>query len=390
MASLPRILVVFLRRFCLTKDHIKRFLRRWTSLLAFLVHKTGEWRFLWLGNPGTIRGPKPPEPSFPSDRAVSSSVLGASVCTDGIGGYVVAASTIPTSVNHPPSRESAQPQSGTAPVTPTLATLPIDPSRALDPSTANQLLGSIHAHPSSGNLSVQSRASDRLSMISASRTSLRALAQTDRPSQDPRATYTQFGRSPGAPQSRPRGRSSRSPSPQPFPNTAQPDNLDIAPAPAHSPARADDVLNPTIGPQGLTGSPPSLSHMQERQGLPAIGRQKQRTTSIGLTVRNPSIESPSAASNNSQEITQEPMPIDTSTNLPLHISPSNGAETASQNSRTASLVLPEGRILQLIVSDQIPRYTKDVTMQVDHRIIGTQFLHVSADLVRENCSLWNA
>ena len=365
MASLLRTLLEILRRFRPTKSHIKRFLRHWASLFAYLVRKLGEWRFMWPSKPRTIRSPKPPEPSFPGDRAGSSSVLGGSACTGWIGEYLVAASTVPASANHPLGRGRAEPQSDTIPLTPTQATLSVDPPWAPGPSTANQVVGSSHADHSSGNLSVQSRASDRLSMISASRTSLRAAIQNDRPSQDPRATYRQFGPGPGAPRPRSRGRSPRSPSPQPFLNTAQPDNLDIAPTRAHSPACADVVLNPTIGPQGLTGLPPSSSHMQEQQGL--IYRQKQRTTSIGLTVRNPSIESPSATSNNTQGITQEPMAMDTSTRLPLHTSSSDRAETASQNSRAASsatsfLVLPEDRFLQLIVSDQIPRYEKNATM----------------------------
>ena len=367
MAPLPRILVEFLRRFLPTRDHIKRFLRRWTSPLAFLVRKLGKWRFLWLGKPGTIRSPTPPESSLPSDKVGSASVPGGSVCTGRIDGYVIAASTVPASANHPLGRERTQPQSDTAPLTPTLATLPIDPSRALGPSMANQTVGSSHANHSLGNLSFQSRASDRPSTISFSRTSLRAPVQNDRPSQDHKATYRQFGRGPGVPRSRSRGRSSRSPSPQPSLNTAYPDNLDIAPTGARVYAHADGVFNHSISSQGLTELPPSSSHIQERPRRPAIHPQKQRTTSIDWGVQNPSTESLSIALNSPQEIMDDPMPMDTSTHLSLHNSPSDRAETASQSSHITSpaasvLALPEDHVLQLIVSDQIPRYDKNATV----------------------------
>ena len=368
MASPPRILVEFLRRFLPTKDHIKRFLRRWAPLFTYLVRKLGEWRFLWGSKSGTIRSPKPPESSLPSDKVGSSSVPSGSVCTGGIDGYVIAASTVPASANHPLGRESAQPQSDTAPPTPTLATLHIDPSLALGPSAFNQTVGNSHANHSTGHLSVQSRASDRLSMISASRTSLRAPVQNDRPSRDPKATYRLFGRGPGSSRSRSRGRSPRSPSPQPSLNTAQPDNFDIASTGAHTYAHADGVPNSTIGFQSSTDLP-SSSHTQERPGRPAIRRQKQKTTSIGWNVQIPSTETLPIITVNAQEITEEPMAMDTDAHSPRPVSPSDRAETASQNSHTAApatsvlaLLLPEGRSLQMINSDQIPRYTKNATM----------------------------
>jgi len=364
MASLLRILLEFLRRLRLAKDHINRFPRRWTSLLAYLVRKMGEWRFLWPRKPGTVRSPKPAEPSFPSDRAGSSSVSSSSVYTGGIGGYVVAASTVPASANYwePPGRERAEPQSHTAPPTPTAATLSVDPPRSLYPSTTwtNQTVGSSHANPSSESLSNQSRASGGPSVISISRTSSLAPVQSDQLPQDPRATHRQFGPGPGG--SRSRGRSSRSPSPDPSLNSIRLDNFDTAPTGAHAYVRADRVINPTIGPQGLTDLSP---HTQERSGRPAIRREK--TTSVGWNVQNPSTESLPIPLINAQEITEEPIAMDTSTHFSLHISPLYRPEVASQNSPTASSAisvsaLPEGRILRLSNSDEIPRYTKNVKM----------------------------
>ena len=365
MLSLLRILLEILRRLRPAKDHIERFLRCWPSLLAYLVRKMRESRFLWPSKPGTIRNPKPAESSFRRDGPGFPSVSSGSVCTGGIGGYVVAASTVPTSADQPMGHGRAELQPDTAPPTPTLATLTVDPPWAQGPSMTNYTVGSSHANHSSGNLSVQSRASSRPSTISFSRTSLCAPVQNDRPSQDPRATYRQFGRGPGT--SRPRGRSSRSPSPQPSLNTAQPDRLDIARTGAHTYTQPDGAISSTTVPQGLMDLRSSAFHTQEWPGQRAIRPQKKRTTSIGLNVQNPSMESLPTTSINAQEITEEPMAMSTSTHPSLHISPSDRAETASQISRTASsstsvFALPEGCFLQLITSDQIPRYTKNVTM----------------------------
>jgi len=365
MASLLKILLELLHRLHPVKDHTKRFLRCWTSFFAYLVRKMGEWRFHWPGKLGTIRSPKPAEPSFSSDSAGSSSVSGGSVCTGGIGGYAVAASTVPASADQPLGRGRDELQSDTAPPIPILAAISVDPPLDLGHSMTNQTVGSSHTNRRSRSLSIESRASDRLSLMSISRTSLRAPVQNDRPSRDPRATYRQFGPGPGASRSRSRSRSSRSPSPEPSLKPAQPD-LDIARTGAHTYLHPDGVINPTVGLQGPMDLP-SSSHTQERPGRPAIRRRKQRTTSIDWGIQNPSKESLPSILIDAQKFTEEPMAMDMDAHSSRPILPSDRAETASQNSHSASsatsvLALPEGRSLQLIISDQIPRYTKNATM----------------------------
>ena len=250
MASLLGILLEFWCRLRPAKGHIKRFLRRWASLLALLVRKISKWRFLCSSKLGMTRNPKPAELSFPSDIAGSSSASGGSVCSGRIGGYVVAASAVPASANQPLGRECADPQSNPTPLTPTLATFPVHPHLPLDPSPANETVGTSHANHSSGSLSIES---DRLSVIHQSSP---APVQIDRPSRDPRASYHQFGPGPGA--SRERCRSSRSPSPKPSPsNMAQPPNLDMAPIGTDTDAYADRVIHHTIGLQGLADLPSS-------------------------------------------------------------------------------------------------------------------------------------
>ena len=363
MPSLLGIFFEFLRRFRPTKDHIKRFLRHWTSLLAYLVRKMGKWRFLWSSNLGTIRNPEPDEPLFPSHSTCSSSVKGGSVCIGRIGKYAVAASTVPASANRPMRRGRAEPQSNTAPPTPALAT-PANIPWALDLSTINQTVGSSHANHSPGSLNVQSHTGDRVPMMWITPTSSHAPVQNDRLSQHPRATHRQFGPGPRAPRSRSRDRSSRSPSPQPSPNTTRFGNLDIASTDAHTYARADGILHPTIGPQCLTDLLSSSPHTQVRPVRPAT--RGQRASSVGLSIRNPSTPS-LPTSNNAQETTEEPMAMGTSTHLYLHNLPSGRAGTTLWNIHAASsptsvFALPEGCLPQPIVSDQIQRYTKNATM----------------------------
>jgi hypothetical protein len=118
-----------------------------------------------------------------------------------------------------------------------------------------------------------------------------------------------------------------------------------------------------------------------------------------LDVQNPSTESlqlEDTSSNNAQELTDSEEVVETPTRSP-RTSLADGWETASRHSHAASstslnhFVLPEleGRILQLINSDQIPRYTKNIATQVDYFFIATQSSHTLADIAMEDCALWN-
>ena len=218
---------------------------------------------------------------------------------------------------------------------------------------------------SSGNLSIQSTGDGP----SVSRSSSRASVQND-----PRATHRQFGS--GASRGRSsrsssRGRSSRPPSPQ-------------RPSP--------------INPQIFTRfpSPGPSSHPREHISSSAVKpRKKQKTTSIYLDVQNPSTDSlqlEDTSSNNGPKLPE--VVVETPTRSP-RTSLADGWEIASRHSHAASstssnhFVLPEGRILQLINSDQIPRYTKNIATQVDYFFIATRSSHTLADLARKDCALWD-
>jgi len=360
------------------KDHIKRLLRLcWAPLLAYLSRKLNEWRCSWLSNPGTHRKPKPADPSFPfpGGRGGSCSVS----CSSARGHAArVAASTVPASANaaNRPHRELEgaerwQVEPETAPPSPSpsiLDTLPV-PRPNLDweiqwPGIGEQ---SPTDHRSRGQ-SIQSAGDHDRSSIS--RTSSRASSQNDRPSSralSPRSTYRQFGPGPGASQSR--RRSSKSPSPQPSLNTAQPHHFGPVPTSTNIHAHADG-MSPTISPQSFAGSPSPLSHTREQLSPPASRRSTQRRTSIGLNIQSPSTESlPSAPLIYPLELTEEPMSIESPTRSSSPISLVDGLETASQHSQRTSSAppdykLPEGCSVYPINTGEIPRYTKNITMQV--------------------------
>jgi len=318
MVSLLKVLLKFFHILRFAKDRIKHFPRHWVSLLSYLGCKLSEWRGSWPNKPRTCRNPEPTVPSFLGDGAGSCSVSSGS---GGLSGFALAASTVPSS-------SSTNPQSAPLPGGPTPATLSVDPSsRALSPNPTNQLIGNNPANRSSASIQSRASASDRLSIISTrtrhSRASSRASARSGQSTQDPRGTHRQFGRGRGpSPSSRLPDRSPPSAIPSPY--TAQPRPTDL----------------------------PSFSSY----------------SSIGVNIQTPSTESlPKTSSINAREFPEEPTTVGTSTRP-------DRSEIDSQHSHTASsgpsLIPPKGRIIQLIISDQIPRYTKTVTTQVDYSILA--------------------
>jgi hypothetical protein len=102
-------------------------------------------------------------------------------------------------------------------------------------------------------------------------------------------------------------------------------------------------------------------------------------TSVDGDVQKPLTESlPISSSTNPQQITGQLSPIDTAS---VHPSPDSlsvdrrDAEpprgfTTSSNHATLSHFVPEGRLVWLIDSEQIPRYEKDIKMQVSYTILS--------------------
>ena len=352
MASLLGAILEFLRILRSSKkDHIKRFPRPcWALLLAYLGRKMRKWWCSWFNKPGAHGNANPTYRSFPGGREGSSCSVSWSSSACGYAARV-AASTVPASAANSANHDGAEPSSATLPVSPPWVQSP-------DLNVRSHWVGERPTHHGSGSPTFQSPG-DRPSAISISRSSSRTSVQSDRSTRDPRATYRQFGS--GAS----RGRSSRSPSP--------------------------------ISPQVSTGVPSSSPHTREQSSSPTINRTRQRTTSIDFDIQNPSTESlPNSLSLIGANV-QESTAVETSTHSPSRISFADRWEATSQHSYTTTsaplnhFMLPEGRILQLINSDQIPRYTKNVTTQVDSffMTVTTQSSYMLADLVRKNCALWN-
>ena len=364
MVSLLKVLLKF---FCIlrsVKYHIKHFPRYWASLLTYLGRKLSEWRNSWSNESGTFRKPKPTGSSFLGDSMGSCSSS-----SGGWSGFALAASTVPSS-------SSANPQSAPlARASPNPATLSVDPSstpKTLSPDPTNQLIGNSPANRSSASIQSRASASDRLSIISTrtrnSRASSRASARSGHQhpasgSPSPRATHRQFGSGPS--RSRLRDQSSESLSAIPSPYTAQPHRIEILPPSTYT-GNADDDFSrsPSIRPQSPTY-------------LPSLSSLSQGATSIGVNIQSPSTESLSKTSSiDAREFTEGP--TTTVGGAPTHphtgISPEDRLGTVSQHSHAVSpapsLSPPEGRIVQLINSDQIPRYTKTVATQVDFSMLA--------------------
>ncbi|KAF8481756.1 hypothetical protein DFH94DRAFT_406954 [Russula ochroleuca] len=188
MAPVLKVLLEFLRivrvLVRIARDYIKCFPRRGASLLALLGRKLNMWS-VWPGKSGSFGCLRPTEPPFPGTKASSYSVSG------GLGAvreYVVAASSVPASASHPSLHEHTERQP--AAITQTVGVHPPVPNRADSP---HPLGGRSLDNRSFGNLSavsIQSRASDRLSIMINLRESTRApLGQPSRRLRAPTHPY---------------------------------------------------------------------------------------------------------------------------------------------------------------------------------------------------------
>jgi hypothetical protein len=356
MPSILKILLDFLRKLRLPR--VNRCPGLWASFVAFICRRFVLWR-LWLKNMDTFRKARPAEPSFPCIGARGYSVLGSSAK---IKEHVVAASTVPTSASLTNLHDRAPRQTTTA--TPSGAITPPAPATGgLTVGHAPSAYDAMHpGNGSSANLSIHSRASDRLSIFTSSRESLRF--PVGQPSQLPRATHRQFGLGPR--RSRSNVRPSRSPSPSDrLPPHHQPPRLQVDTTNIHS-----HVVR--IDPATSTPVPPSATYMHELS--PPIDNRRQRRQSSGsvaVDVENPSTESLALGPSSPPPVTDEPFAIESPSahsslvsvvvDIPeelLQVSP-----TAS--SEISDFYLPEGQYIGLINSDQVPRYTKGFKMQVN-------------------------
>ena len=308
---------------------------------------------LWHdGNPGTSH--KPAHATRPSSGTGARLELGE---------YVVAASQIPASASHPnlPDVPSAtgQPQIASSSRASPPASLTVKPHRDHAHTTAALVMN--HSNRSTGNLSTHSRASDRLSIIQ-TRSHESFHAQVGQTTRFPGSSHRRSGRGPSPSPSR--ERPSRSPSPTS--RVHQIPQLEINTTNVRPQMHGDGTISPTT-PQSVTSQALGPSSLNGH-------RRRQSSTCVAMSVVNPSTKLPLSSSTNQPPLTDEPYTIGPPIGPPSPVADAPDARevspqhspTASSHAATSNMELPVGRILQLINSEQVPRYTKDVLVQVDY------------------------
>jgi hypothetical protein len=343
MISMQRVLLKLLRILRLVRDYIVNHAAgSWSLFIAFLGRRMSELRRSWNSKPGTSRNPRAPEPS------------GGSV---GLRGYVVAASTVPSRpAASSASLASFQGDAGQppSPTTSLSTSIRVPPDLSVHQPHPLYGLGGNRTASSSGNLSGwsgQSRASERLSRIVNSRELLHVAV--DQPSRSSRGVYRQFGPIVDPPTSR--GQRSRPPSPTNRQNITQSNSrLGIITPSVHShPHDANEGRSPIVPPSSSSSMHGPLRSLTNRN------MWSRSSTSINLYIQDPSTDSLATT------LPEESMATDPAHPIPSH-SAMDQSETASQHSANASSAtsefsLPEGHFVQMIDSDQIPRYD-NVTM----------------------------
>ena len=386
-----KIFLAILSKLRFSTDYTKRCLGRLALLLVFLGRKFSQWWHSRPGKPASSQTLKP-DPLFRTGgtEANSGPVF--------VKQYTVAASSVPASASHPSLHERVEGQPATADTrTPVELShghnspYPLGGSGLVNRSVGNLSIASIQSRasdrlsiitssrdslratthgqpsllPSAAHIwsgrdnrrsasmdSTQSRASDRLSFITTSHDSIRAThGQPSRP--QIRAVHRQFGRGPDPSRSREPTRPNTPLSPH---TPDDPPRLEIIttnlPSPTHENGRVSPVVPPLLSP-AYTHEPLSPPPMNEIRRRPS--------SAIIVDVQNPSTESlPISPSITNLPMTEEPISYDEQV-------PSS---PTSSDAETLDYYFPEGRFVQLINSDQIPRYTKNTLMQVEYTTLS--------------------
>jgi hypothetical protein len=233
---------------------------------------------------------------------------------------------------------------------------------------------SVNSTGNLSNISSRSRASDRYSILTNPRESISSPLGPPSPSRRPRATHRQFGSGPDSSRSRERPSHPHTPTSPPLEIittnlTSLHGDGKVKPV-VQSPASSSSVHQPL--------SPPSVDSIRRRQSMTSVVVNVQSPSSDSLSV-SPSSYSPKY----SPQITEEPLAIDSddylspgSPAVDLHDESYPGLPTSS-NPATLDYFIPDGRFVQLINSEQIPRYDKNATMRVGYTILS---LHPNTSL----------
>jgi hypothetical protein len=143
---------------------------------------------------------------------------------------------------------------------------------------------------------------------------------------------------------------------------ANPPRLEILPPSLdHEDGRLSPVLQPLA-------SSPYVHSFLNPSPMNEI-RREVSMTSLVVDVQNPSTESLPISPSTTNPITDEPLAMEPAFVVDQHDEPVPDSSTSS-NASTLDYYLPEGRFVQLINSDQIPRYDKNALMQVEYTILS--------------------
>ena len=348
MASLLKVLLGFLR---LARSYVPQFLGRLASLLATFGRKFRVLLCFELGKLDILRRPKPPDLSKASPYSASGT---SAVLRE----YVVAASIVPGSAIYSNLQGRAEWHPATTAPAGALSTTPQTPTNIShsannaqpDPPPPSER--GITIHPGSGYLgtvNTQSSSSGRFSVVRDSGDAIH-----DQPLSLSTATHFQFGYLPDLSQSRDRisPPSPTNPPPSTLYQLHRPESTDLPPL-VHDDTNISPINRPSIS-----------FFTDESLGPRPMGANRRRGSSNSMVsnIQNVSTDLvPIPSSVYAPQVTAEPFDTDTPT---AYSSPVSAAADLYGEALIQPLnnVLPEGRSLQLINSDQVPRYTKNITM----------------------------
>ncbi|KAH9003374.1 hypothetical protein EDB86DRAFT_2891767 [Lactarius hatsudake] len=337
MASVLQVFLRFLCKLRFTRG-FNRCFKSWAPFLAFLARKLGIWRPRNNGK-GTFQRAEQAGCSFPGTGARLDVVKDV---------VAVSCSNIPASARHPSAIVATQ-LAGSSDAYPAPANLTAkpqnDPPQAYPTSTLDAFIYS-KSNRSCTSFSIHSRASDRLAIIqSHSHESLHAPLQVGQQKGNPKATHRQFGSGPST------------------------DHLEVSPHSHASP-------NPT----GVYGH-----------------HKGQSSTSVVVRIEKPSTESlarshlaDSPPDSEEPYSTSSPTVHSSPASLPSDLLNESSQLTPTATSSISDFDMPPDRFLQLIVSEQIPRYTKKVTVprvrkNYDIQPLTTTFPQYVCDLNSHQC-----
>ncbi|KAI9458574.1 hypothetical protein BJY52DRAFT_411830 [Lactarius psammicola] len=353
MASILKLFHDILCKFRFARYFVHHSFRRWVLFLAFLGRRLGVWRPQSDRERRTFQKAEQARHPSPCTRTDPD-----------LQEYVVAASYVPASASNPSlhnvSIATLRPQPAAASGAPPAPADPTveSPSHRDHANPSSVFDARIRSNRRSSDSSIRSRSSDRSSVVrTPSRESLHT--PVSQSAQFPTAAHRQFGRGPSGPSPR---ESSRSPSPTHRVPQSPRSEIDVTITNPHPQTQVDS-----------RNGPPTVTYRAYGQlSLPNISglRRRQSSKSVVVGVVNPSTDSLSSFLTARPLLTEEPYTIGSPTGRSSPIAdtldPNEGSSqhdpTVFSSSTTSNFDPPEGRILQPIHSEQVPRYTKHVTV----------------------------